>query len=198
MPKIDYLKDARERGLTLVGHELRLVPHKPVKFGTKVPAKTLDGVAACAALGLSFWSDHPERNTVWAADFDGNYHAVYIDKNYNRVKCLTDGRSAEWHGETPATAAALFTMLGGGFEADQAMPATPAPRVRVARMARGSTPPPAAPPVVTGQSRAVAMLAANPDLVSVLHIDYLREALGHTPFDDQINAELDRREKEAS
>jgi len=41
---------------------------------------------------------------------------------------------------------------------------------------------------------AVTMIRNNPAAIPSLHVDYLRVALGHTPYDDEINAELQRRE----
>lgn len=107
---VPFYKDARAKGLTLVGHELRLVPHKPVKIGSKIPAKQLDNIAACAALGLSYWCEGHGANNVWAADFNGNFFDVHIDRT--RLKASADGRTADW-GPTPSTVEALSTMLGG-------------------------------------------------------------------------------------
>lgn len=49
-------------------------------------------------------------------------------------------------------------------------------------------------PGVPGEPMAVTMIRNNPAAIPSLHIDYLRMALGHTPYDAEINEELQRRE----
>lgn len=37
-------------------------------------------IAACASVGLHYWSDSPLTNTVWANGDDNRFHLVRLDK----------------------------------------------------------------------------------------------------------------------
>ncbi|MBV8178644.1 MAG: hypothetical protein JOY55_19835 [Mycobacterium sp.] len=45
-----------------------------------IPARTLENLAACAALGLAYWSEAPGANRLWAIDDDRQPHQVTIDR----------------------------------------------------------------------------------------------------------------------
>ena len=52
---------------------------------------TRDRLAACGALGLSYWSDHPadrtrETYTVWAIDGRQQAHVVRVDREAGTVQ----------------------------------------------------------------------------------------------------------------
>jgi hypothetical protein len=44
------------------------------------PKTTTERIAACASVGLHFWSDSPVRSTVWASGDDRRYHLVRLDR----------------------------------------------------------------------------------------------------------------------
>lgn len=43
---------------------------------------TREAMAACAAVGLTYWSDHPTAGMVWAVDDDQHAHPVHIDRKH--------------------------------------------------------------------------------------------------------------------
>lgn len=48
---------------------------------TAIPARTRESVAACSALGLSYWADGPRNGTVWAADPEtGKYSLLKVER----------------------------------------------------------------------------------------------------------------------
>lgn len=57
---------------------LTLTPWKPSK--AKTTDRMLENVAACAAVGLSYWADGPDTNLLWAVDDDRVAHIVKIDR----------------------------------------------------------------------------------------------------------------------
>ncbi len=129
--KINFDADARARGLTRVGHELWLVPDKPIKFTNALPVRTSQSVAACAALNLTYWSDHPVSDMVWATDFQGRFHEVRLDRKtqtsahfcgrstrftpegkvLDTKDCSDAGKTASW--QTAVTPQALCEQLNG-------------------------------------------------------------------------------------
>lgn len=130
MSTIDYLKDARARGLSMVGNRLVLKPWTPPKRSTGVPGKTLESVAACAALDLTYWADHPQSSLVWAVDDQGRAHEVEVDRKTGVARhycgknkrfgpkgqlldsqpCAEVGRRESW--AKPETMTDMFAMLG--------------------------------------------------------------------------------------
>ena len=67
--------------------------HAPTQRPRAVaPARTRENVAACAAVGLSFWSEAPVLNGIWAVDNAQCAHLVKIDRRANRVyvACMAD------------------------------------------------------------------------------------------------------------
>ena len=68
---------------------------------TMVSTRMAESVAACAAFGLSYWSDAPGRNVLWAADFQGGFHQVRIDRKQQRSYLGT--RSEAWSAPTSLT-----------------------------------------------------------------------------------------------
>lgn len=44
------------------------------------PKATTERIAACASVGLHFWSDSPARNIVWATGEDQRFHLVRMDR----------------------------------------------------------------------------------------------------------------------
>lgn len=107
MSGIPFFTEARSKGLSLIGHELWLKPWRSPSRTRTLPAATADAVAACAVHGLTFWSLHPTRNHLWAADFNGVFHTVRVDGDTSSC----NGRSARWSSAT--TMSAVMTMLGG-------------------------------------------------------------------------------------
>lgn len=45
-----------------------------------IPNRDRENIAACAALGLTFWSGHPAAGSLWATDFAGRFHQVRINR----------------------------------------------------------------------------------------------------------------------
>ena len=44
-----------------------------------LPAQTRVRLAACAAVGLSYWSGHPQAGCLWAVDDHQQAHVVKVD-----------------------------------------------------------------------------------------------------------------------
>lgn len=89
-----------------------------------ITLRTREAVAACSAVGLTYWSDHPAANHLWAADFQGRFHTVRIDRKKNksehtcgkylgvdegRIRCPDSNRIESW--STPASLDELSVML---------------------------------------------------------------------------------------
>lgn len=68
-------------------------PHAP-RPGTPIPTRTQESLAACAAVGLNYWSDAPGPNRLWALDIDRQPHEVIIDRRCHTVS--SGGRFARW------------------------------------------------------------------------------------------------------
>lgn len=70
----------------------------PIKFTPgKLPDRTLENIAACAALGLSFWAEAGSSRGVWnawAVDDDQRVHMVKIDYTARKAthECLSTAR----------------------------------------------------------------------------------------------------------
>jgi hypothetical protein len=45
-----------------------------------LPKRTRENIAACAAHGLYFWSDHPAPATLWATSDDQKWHTIRIHR----------------------------------------------------------------------------------------------------------------------
>ena len=52
----------------------------PPKCGGNIPKRTLENIAACAALGLSYWSETTGGNMIYGVDEDGHAHQVRVDR----------------------------------------------------------------------------------------------------------------------
>lgn len=53
---------------------------RPTYTGT-IPKRTLENIAACQALGLTYWSEAPGNNTLYAVDDQQVPHLVSINRN---------------------------------------------------------------------------------------------------------------------
>lgn len=115
----------------------------PKKQSTKpsvVPAKTIESIAACAGLGLAYWSEHWKPGYVWAVDENQQPHAVEIGRKDGtaRHSCYsftiedqagpcthpTKGESMNW--AKPVTMGGLMIMMDlPGWGADP----TPTPGI---------------------------------------------------------------------
>jgi hypothetical protein len=51
-----------------------------------IPPRTRESIAACAALGLSYWSEAPGINRLWAIDGQQEAHEVRIDRKNGKVE----------------------------------------------------------------------------------------------------------------
>ena len=45
-----------------------------------IPKTTAERIAACAAVGLHYWSDSPVAHTIWANSDDQRFHLVRFDR----------------------------------------------------------------------------------------------------------------------
>lgn len=67
------------RGAGRVGFGLWIRPHATGK-ATSVPKRTRENIAACASLGLSFWSEAPPNSALWALDSAQTVHMVSVNR----------------------------------------------------------------------------------------------------------------------
>lgn len=75
-----------------------IVPDKGMRPTAKpaaIPLRTRENVAACEALGLSFWSEHPQPGVLWAVDDHQQAHAVKIDRRRGLSYRYIDGHPDE-------------------------------------------------------------------------------------------------------
>lgn len=84
---------------------------------TVAPARTRENVAACAAVGLSFWSEAPVPNGMWAVDATQRAHLVKVDRRAHRayVACMD---------EHPLAAAAHTCQYRAGGDQTYTVPAS--------------------------------------------------------------------------
>lgn len=94
--KPDLNETLRSFGLTRradgSAHLTPVAPPRPPRAGATVPARTRENIAACAAVGLSFWSAAPTPNGLWAVDDHQRAHLVKVDRSTNRayVACMDE------------------------------------------------------------------------------------------------------------
>ena len=107
-----------------------------------IAARTRENIAACAALGLSYWSDHARPHLLWAVDDQQVAHSVRVDRKSGRVEhvcakwtegiddrvCPDAGRSRSY--TVPANTAATLELLA---DADAPPAPEPAPRSKADR-----------------------------------------------------------------
>jgi hypothetical protein len=60
-----------------------------------LPKSTRERLAACAAVGLYFWSDHPTTHHVWAVDDHQQAHVVRICRDDGTAQHVCAGRPFE-------------------------------------------------------------------------------------------------------
>lgn len=53
---------------------------KPPRPKSLLPTSTCENIAACTALGLSYWSEGPRPGQLWAVDAEQRPHIVDIDR----------------------------------------------------------------------------------------------------------------------
>jgi hypothetical protein len=58
---------------------------KVSESGRKIPDRTAENIAACAAVGLSYWSEAPGPGSLWAVDEHQQAHQVQIDRKQGTV-----------------------------------------------------------------------------------------------------------------
>jgi hypothetical protein len=89
-----------------------------------LPKRTRENIAACAAHGLYFWSDHPAPATLWATSDDQKWHTIRI----HRTTGQSSHSCSDWlngcHGgkslpySAPANLADAAAMLGAHDDND--------------------------------------------------------------------------------
>jgi hypothetical protein len=86
-PKLQPISDvhwiAGRRGKDGAFHRPK---EQPFRFTGNIAKATLENIAACAALGLSYWSDAPGTNKIWAVDANQVPHSVLIDRKVNKAE----------------------------------------------------------------------------------------------------------------
>lgn len=65
-----------------------------------VPTRTRENIAACAALGLSYWSEAPDNGALWALDTDTVIHMVMITSHSNTAEHICGTDKALRYGDT--------------------------------------------------------------------------------------------------
>lgn len=78
----DLFENARYFGLRMNkagAYEFKKEP-KLSTSGVKIPDRTAENIAACAAVGLSYWSEAPGINRLWAVDDQREAHEIRIDR----------------------------------------------------------------------------------------------------------------------
>ena len=63
--------------------------------GCRLNKRTLERVAACEAVGLSYWSNHPAANHVWAVDDHQLAHVVRVGRGDQPAEHICQASSAE-------------------------------------------------------------------------------------------------------
>ncbi|MGD9622172.1 MAG: hypothetical protein AB7G47_19290 [Mycolicibacterium sp.] len=94
--KIDLDKTLRFFGMTRRADGSAQLSAPTNRRQTVAPVRTRENVAACAAVGLSFWSEAPVPNGIWAVDSTQRAHLVKVDRRAHRayVACM-DGHSLD-------------------------------------------------------------------------------------------------------
>lgn len=85
MKPSDFTKDAAYWNLSLVGPQLH-IKHVDYRKRADLPARTRRNIAVCSAVGLTWWSEHPETGGLWATDFEGGFHELQVSEKYKTVK----------------------------------------------------------------------------------------------------------------
>lgn len=80
-----------------------------------IPARTRENIAACAALGLSYWSEAPGAGRLWAVDDTQQAHEVRIDRKRSEAE-LVD----VWNSWVSYTVATTNQLLFGDDEQEVA------------------------------------------------------------------------------
>lgn len=65
-----------------------------------VPTRIRENIAACAALGLSYWSEAPDHGALWALDTDTVIHMVMITRHSSTAKHICGTDKALRYGDT--------------------------------------------------------------------------------------------------
>lgn len=65
-----------------------------------VPTRIRENIAACAALGLSYWSEAPDHGALWALDTETVIHMVMITRHSNTAKHICGTDKALRYGDT--------------------------------------------------------------------------------------------------
>ena len=61
----------------------------------QLPRRTREALAACEAVGLMFWADHPWPRQVWAVDDHQRVHVVRIGRDASTVQHMCQASSDE-------------------------------------------------------------------------------------------------------
>lgn len=60
-----------------------------------LPERTRERLAACEAVSLHYWSDHPQANHVWAVDDHQHAHVVRIDRKTGTAQHVCRAASSD-------------------------------------------------------------------------------------------------------
>ena len=143
-------------------------------------------IAACAVHGVTYWSDHPERNTFWATTADQQFVEVQIDRPRQTSYLAHKSGTKYTQAETLADIAAQL----GYVEPEPAI-TKHVPREVLAEVVERIVPHRRAPAVVAS------MITHDPTWLNPFTVEELSDVLGHTAHDEAVLAELNRREETA-
>jgi hypothetical protein len=80
--------------------------------GRPLNKRTRERLAACHAVGLHFWADHPLPNHVWAVDDHQRAHVVRINRDVSTALHACRVALPDGHEQCPAAAeAVIYTVL---------------------------------------------------------------------------------------
>ena len=70
--------------------------------GCRLNKRTLERVAACEAVGLHYWGDHPAANHVWAVDDHQLAHVVRVGRGDQPAEhiCQASSKTGQCAGYT--------------------------------------------------------------------------------------------------
>lgn len=201
----DYDQAAKHYGMTRRDdHSLWLEPGFSEKRGRKLPKRTEEDIAACRAAGLSFWSEHPKPNRLWAVDEHQQPHVVVIDRKrriavhdchpYDRYP--EGSRCADRDGlEHRYYVNITDTSLVAGAPVVSRVPEKLRDKIVVGHISAPVQDTPPQPGMTL--DAAIAQINHDPEYLVGIPTDHLNNALGKTDHDGLIAEELNRR-KEAS
>ena len=158
-------------------------------------------IAACSVHGVTYWSDHPHRNTFWATTEDQQFVEVQIDRPRETSYLANKAGKRYTQAETLADIAAQL----GYVEPEPDVLARPNAKATISKLATALTTKTVIEvlddleSVLKDRPRQVvtAMIHHDPTWLEPFTMSELSDVLGHTDHDEAVQAELNRREETA-